>query len=80
MSLGKEFPLVFFHSICKDVKYEQVIGWSMWFSEYLFLERSWAKDEGTIKVWFCKFAPSLHIHGYFLVADTLFSIHLFVYI
>ncbi|KAL6532904.1 1-acyl-sn-glycerol-3-phosphate acyltransferase 2 [Orobanche gracilis] len=26
-----------------------VIGWSMWFSEYLFLERSWAKDEGTLK-------------------------------
>jgi len=29
----------------------QVIGWSMWFSEYLFLERSWAKDESTLKVW-----------------------------
>lgn len=28
----------------------QVIGWSMWFSEYLFLERSWAKDEKTLKV------------------------------
>lgn len=28
----------------------QVIGWSMWFSEYLFLERSWAKDESTLKV------------------------------
>ncbi|XP_028114843.1 1-acyl-sn-glycerol-3-phosphate acyltransferase 2-like isoform X3 [Camellia sinensis] len=27
----------------------QVIGWSMWFSEYLFLERSWAKDEKTLK-------------------------------
>ncbi|KAL7185215.1 hypothetical protein ACSBR2_027193 [Camellia fascicularis] len=27
----------------------QVIGWSMWFSEYLFLERSWAKDERTLK-------------------------------
>ncbi|KAK6127348.1 hypothetical protein DH2020_038919 [Rehmannia glutinosa] len=27
----------------------QVIGWSMWFSEYLFLERSWAKDENTLK-------------------------------
>ncbi|GKC07649.1 1-acyl-sn-glycerol-3-phosphate acyltransferase 2-like protein, partial [Tanacetum coccineum] len=26
-----------------------VIGWSMWFSEYLFLERSWAKDESTLK-------------------------------
>jgi len=28
----------------------QVIGWSMWFAEYLFLERSWAKDENTLKV------------------------------
>nr|GMC88696.1 1-acyl-sn-glycerol-3-phosphate acyltransferase 2 [Ipomoea batatas] len=27
----------------------QVIGWSMFFSEYLFLERSWAKDESTLK-------------------------------
>ncbi|KAL5981973.1 phospholipid scramblase 1 [Asimina triloba] len=27
----------------------QVIGWSMWFSEYVFLERSWAKDENTLK-------------------------------
>lgn len=33
-----------------DALYMQVIGWSMWFSEYLFLERSWAKDESTIKV------------------------------
>ncbi|RWW30044.1 hypothetical protein GW17_00005392, partial [Ensete ventricosum] len=30
----------------------QVIGWSMWFTEYLFLERSWAKDESTLKVIF----------------------------
>ncbi|KAL2466146.1 1-acyl-sn-glycerol-3-phosphate acyltransferase 2 [Abeliophyllum distichum] len=29
-----------------------VIGWSMWFSEYLFLERSWAKDESTLKLGF----------------------------
>ncbi|KAJ0100082.1 hypothetical protein Patl1_20570 [Pistacia atlantica] len=33
----------------KSSKFLPVIGWSMWFSEYLFLERSWAKDEGTIK-------------------------------
>uniref|UniRef100_A0A7N0ZSL2 1-acylglycerol-3-phosphate O-acyltransferase n=1 Tax=Kalanchoe fedtschenkoi TaxID=63787 RepID=A0A7N0ZSL2_KALFE len=33
----------------KSLKYLPVIGWSMWFSEYLFLERSWAKDEKTIK-------------------------------
>ncbi|XP_039114430.1 1-acyl-sn-glycerol-3-phosphate acyltransferase PLS1-like [Dioscorea cayenensis subsp. rotundata] len=33
----------------KSSKYLPVIGWSMWFSEYLFLERSWAKDEVTLK-------------------------------
>ncbi|KAL6133921.1 hypothetical protein ACLB2K_066154 [Fragaria x ananassa] len=33
----------------KSSKFLPVIGWSMWFSEYLFLERSWAKDESTIK-------------------------------
>ncbi|KAL7601743.1 hypothetical protein Lser_V15G26336 [Lactuca serriola] len=34
----------------KSSKYLPVIGWSMWFSEYLFLERSWAKDETTLKL------------------------------
>ncbi|THF99520.1 hypothetical protein TEA_002972 [Camellia sinensis var. sinensis] len=33
----------------KSSKFLPVIGWSMWFSEYLFLERSWAKDEKTLK-------------------------------
>ncbi|KAK6941855.1 Phospholipid/glycerol acyltransferase [Dillenia turbinata] len=33
----------------KSSKMLPVIGWSMWFSEYLFLERSWAKDESTLK-------------------------------
>lgn len=33
----------------KSSKLLPVIGWSMWFSEYLFLERNWAKDESTIK-------------------------------
>ncbi|KAK4281857.1 hypothetical protein QN277_013304 [Acacia crassicarpa] len=33
----------------KSSKRLPVIGWSMWFSEYLFLERSWAKDESTLK-------------------------------
>ncbi|KAI9194354.1 hypothetical protein LWI28_005300 [Acer negundo] len=27
----------------------QIIGWSMWFSDYVFLERNWAKDENTLK-------------------------------
>ncbi|XP_004136588.1 1-acyl-sn-glycerol-3-phosphate acyltransferase 2 [Cucumis sativus] len=33
----------------KSSKFLPVLGWSMWFSEYLFLERSWAKDEITLK-------------------------------
>ncbi|KAF9664712.1 hypothetical protein SADUNF_Sadunf16G0046700 [Salix dunnii] len=33
----------------KSSKFLPVIGWSMWFSEYLFLERNWAKDEITLK-------------------------------
>ncbi|KAH7543550.1 1-acyl-sn-glycerol-3-phosphate acyltransferase 3 [Ziziphus jujuba] len=33
----------------KEAKYLPVIGWSMWFSDYVFLERSWAKDERTLK-------------------------------
>ncbi|KAJ0715460.1 putative 1-acylglycerol-3-phosphate O-acyltransferase [Helianthus annuus] len=33
----------------KSSKFLPVIGWSMWFSEYLFLERRWAKDESTLK-------------------------------
>ncbi|CAA0837453.1 1-acyl-sn-glycerol-3-phosphate acyltransferase 2 [Striga hermonthica] len=33
----------------KSSKFLPVIGWSMWFSEYLFLERNWAKDESTLK-------------------------------
>ncbi|CAL9131367.1 unnamed protein product [Musa textilis] len=32
----------------KSSKFLPVIGWSMWFTEYLFLERSWAKDENTL--------------------------------
>ncbi|XP_050220644.1 1-acyl-sn-glycerol-3-phosphate acyltransferase 3 [Mercurialis annua] len=33
----------------KQVKALPIIGWSMWFSDYLFLERSWAEDETTLK-------------------------------
>nr|QYJ54459.1 lysophosphatidic acid acyltransferase 2 [Consolida ajacis] len=33
----------------KSLKFLPVIGWTMWFSEYLFLERNWAKDESTLK-------------------------------
>lgn len=36
----------------KSSKFLPVIGWSMWFSEYIFLERSWAKDETTLKTSF----------------------------
>ncbi|KAK8923952.1 1-acyl-sn-glycerol-3-phosphate acyltransferase PLS1 [Platanthera zijinensis] len=37
----------------KSSKFLPVIGWSMWFAEYLFLERSWAKDEQTLYIFFC---------------------------
>ncbi|CAJ2660937.1 unnamed protein product [Trifolium pratense] len=33
----------------KEVKYLPVIGWSMWFAEFLFLERNWEKDEAALK-------------------------------
>ena len=33
----------------KEVKYLPVLGWSMWFAEFLFLERNWAKDESALK-------------------------------
>ncbi|KAK8531859.1 hypothetical protein V6N13_131217 [Hibiscus sabdariffa] len=33
----------------KSLKFLPVFGWSMWFSEQLFLERKWAKDESTLK-------------------------------
>lgn len=33
----------------KSIQYLPAIGWSMWFSEYIFLARDWAKDERTIK-------------------------------
>nr|ALM22867.1 lysophosphatidic acid acyltransferase 2 [Cuphea viscosissima] len=33
----------------KSTKFLPVLGWSMWFSEYLYLERSWAKDKSTLK-------------------------------
>ncbi|KAI3799410.1 hypothetical protein L1987_34708 [Smallanthus sonchifolius] len=38
--------------IKKSLKFLPVIGWSMWFTEYIFLERSWSKDENTLKAGF----------------------------
>ncbi|KAL1539938.1 1-acyl-sn-glycerol-3-phosphate acyltransferase 2 [Salvia divinorum] len=35
--------------IKKEILCLPVIGWSMWFSGYIFLQRSWAKDENTLK-------------------------------
>lgn len=34
----------------KSTQYLPVIGWSMWFSEYVFLARNWTVDEQTLKV------------------------------
>ncbi|VVB00589.1 unnamed protein product [Arabis nemorensis] len=36
----------------KEAKYLPIIGWSMWFSDYIFLERNWAQDENTLKAGF----------------------------
>ncbi|XP_028757109.1 1-acyl-sn-glycerol-3-phosphate acyltransferase 3-like [Neltuma alba] len=33
----------------RELKYLPVIGWSMWFNDYVFLERRWDKDEATLK-------------------------------
>ncbi|XP_074354487.1 1-acyl-sn-glycerol-3-phosphate acyltransferase 2-like isoform X2 [Apium graveolens] len=33
----------------KSSKYLPVMGWSMYFSEYIFLERNWASDENILK-------------------------------
>ncbi|XP_034893745.1 1-acyl-sn-glycerol-3-phosphate acyltransferase 3 isoform X2 [Populus alba] len=33
----------------KEAKVLPIIGWSMWFSDYVFLERSWGKDERTLQ-------------------------------
>ncbi|RXH82632.1 hypothetical protein DVH24_002404 [Malus domestica] len=33
----------------KEIMFIPFIGWSMWFSEYVFLERQWTKDEKTLK-------------------------------
>eukprot|EP00850_Spirogloea_muscicola_P007874 SM000041S15433 [mRNA] locus=s41:68104:70878:- [translate_table: standard] len=34
---------------------QQVIGWSMWFSEYMFLARDWTKDEALLKKGYDRF-------------------------
>nr|XP_043633592.1 1-acyl-sn-glycerol-3-phosphate acyltransferase 2-like [Erigeron canadensis] len=38
--------------IKKSLKFLPVIGWSMWFSEYIFLERNWSEDKNTLKAGF----------------------------
>ncbi|CAI0450028.1 unnamed protein product [Linum tenue] len=36
----------------RENKWLPIIGWSMWFSDYVFLSRSWDKDESTLKLGF----------------------------
>jgi 1-acyl-sn-glycerol-3-phosphate acyltransferase len=36
----------------QSTKFLPVIGWSMWFSDYVFLARNWARDEHTLKTGF----------------------------
>ncbi|KAK7335799.1 hypothetical protein VNO80_27853 [Phaseolus coccineus] len=33
----------------REIKFLPVLGWSMWFAEYIFLERNWTKDETSLK-------------------------------
>ncbi|KAG6789465.1 hypothetical protein POTOM_005563 [Populus tomentosa] len=40
----------------KEAKVLPIIGWSMWFSDYVFLERSWGKDERTLQSGFERLA------------------------
>ncbi|KAI4340542.1 hypothetical protein MLD38_025367 [Melastoma candidum] len=40
----------------KEAKFLPIIGWSMWFSDYVFLNRSWAKDERRLKSGFERLA------------------------
>ncbi|KAL8467206.1 hypothetical protein ACS0TY_036067 [Phlomoides rotata] len=42
--LGSSLALIKKESLCLPV-----IGWSMWFSGFIFLQRTWAKDENTLK-------------------------------
>ncbi|KAF4381915.1 hypothetical protein F8388_000609 [Cannabis sativa] len=35
--------------IKNEAKFLPIIGWSMWFCDYVFLERNWAKDESILK-------------------------------
>ncbi|KAI5383404.1 1-acyl-sn-glycerol-3-phosphate acyltransferase 2 [Lathyrus oleraceus] len=35
-----------------EIKYLPVLGWSMWFADFLFLARNWAKDEKSLKTGF----------------------------
>uniref|UniRef100_A0A6N2MZH4 1-acylglycerol-3-phosphate O-acyltransferase n=1 Tax=Salix viminalis TaxID=40686 RepID=A0A6N2MZH4_SALVM len=39
-----------------EAKVLPIIGWSMWFSDYVFLERSWGKDERTLQSGFERLA------------------------
>lgn len=40
----------------KEAKVLPIIGWSMWFSDYVFLERSWGKDERILQSGFDRLA------------------------
>jgi 1-acyl-sn-glycerol-3-phosphate acyltransferase len=46
----------------------QIIGWSMWFSDYVFLERSWGKDERILQVRILQWmSHEFHIISVFLI-------------
>lgn len=62
VSLPFFFLIILFLVYCVSLQvFQQIIGWSMWFSDYIFLERSWDKDEKTLEVFilFCFALESL---------------------
>lgn len=58
--------------IKKEAKYLPVVGWKMWFSDYLFLSRNWAKDADTIRktcqTW-ASYDPHINNNFYVLYAE-----------
>lgn len=50
----------------------QVIGWSMWFSGYVFVERIWVKDERTLQVSFNAFEENMNASWF----DCFYNIHI----
>lgn len=52
----------------------QIVGWASWFFGFVFLERSWAKDEGYLKVY-------LYVYIIFYADfNNMFTMEAYIYI